>query len=143
MTTSVVTTLKLRLQGYIPESYREKFQNLAAGVLTFLLGYGILDDNEVTLWSQLALGTIAALFALLYSTSAVRSILYTLVGPVGAVLMWYGIISDVKWAVLVASIGQIFGVSVAGAKVVQRGVPEIESPAQAREVRKELQARAA
>lgn len=117
--------LRARLQGLIPPSYREAFQRAVAGVLTFLTGYQVLDADRAALWSQLALGTIASLFALLYATSTVRVALYSLVGPLGAVLMAYGIVQDEKWAVLVASIGQVFGTATAAAKVVEL-VPAVE-----------------
>ncbi|MBV9871731.1 MAG: hypothetical protein JO214_14015 [Frankiaceae bacterium] len=121
-------SLRGRLQGLIPPTARETYQRIVAGVLTFLTGYQVLDADKAALWSQLALGTISALFALLYATSTARVALYALVGPVGGVLMAYGIISDVKWAVLVASIGQVFGVATAAAKVVEL-VPVRAAPA--------------
>jgi hypothetical protein len=111
--------LRDRLQGWIPPSYREMFQRVASGVLMLLTGYQLLDSEKAALWGQLALGTISAIFALLYATSSARVVLYALVGPVGGILMAYGLINDVKWAVLVASVGQVFGTATAAAKVVE------------------------
>lgn len=112
-------SLRTRLQLLIPPAYREMAQRVVAGVLTALTGYQVLDHETAALWSQLALGTIASLFALIYSTSSARVALYALVGPLGGILMAYGIVSDTKWAILVASIGQVFGTATAAAKVVE------------------------
>ena len=34
--------------------------------------------------------------------------------------MAYGIVSDVRWALIVAAVGQLFGIATAAAKTVQR-----------------------
>lgn len=117
--TSASPGLRARLQGLIPPAYREAAYRVIAGVLTALTGFQVLGTDDAALWSQLAVGTVTSLFALLYSTSTVRVALYALVGPLGGVLMAYGIIGDVKWAVLVASVGQVFGTATAAAKVVE------------------------
>ena len=106
-------------QARVPAEMRETAYRVAAGVLTFLTGFGLLDNNEGALWGQLVVATITALFALLYSTSNLRVALYALVGPVGAVLMGYGLLSDVHWAVIVAAIGQVFGVATAASKAIE------------------------
>lgn len=117
--TSPLAGIQAWLQGHIPAEAREDFYRLAAGTLTFLTGFGLVDNNEGALWGQLVVATITALFALLYSTSNLRVVLYTLVGPLGAVLMAYGLISDVHWAVVLAAIGQVFGVATAASKAVE------------------------
>lgn len=107
------------LRDVLPPEHRETLYRVVAGVLTFLTGYGILDESEAALWAQLAVGTITVLFALLYSTTTLRMALYALIGPVGAVLMAYGIVTDQMWAVIVAAVGQVFGVATAGSKTVE------------------------
>lgn len=111
--------LRARLQGWIPPTWREAGYRVVSGVLTFLTGYGILDGNNAVLWSQLAIGTITSLFALLYATSSARAALYAIVGPLGAVLMAYGIIQDEKMAVISAALAQVFGIATAAAKTVE------------------------
>ncbi|AYP70004.1 holin [Mycobacterium phage CRB2] len=112
------------LQAHIPPADREILYRVVAGALTFLSGWGILDNERAVLWSQLGIGTVTALFALLYATSSVRVVLYTLVGPLGAVLLAYGIIQDEKWAVITASLAQVFGIATAAAKTVEMLPPE-------------------
>lgn len=129
-----------RLQLLIPLRARETFYRVVAGVLAALTGFGILDDNEAMMWSQLAVGTVTALFAMLYATTSIRRALYALVGPIGAVLMAYGIVNNWKWAVISVAVGQVFGTATAAAKVVEldhRGVAiTVTSPHQATVVRR-------
>ena len=117
--TSVLSGLLDRLQQLLPASSRETLYRIVAGVVMFLTGYGVIDGHQGALWSQLAVATITCLFALLYSTSDARAALYLVVGPLGAVLMAYGLISDTSWAVIVSSVGQILGVTTAAAKAVE------------------------
>lgn len=109
---------RLRLQHLIPADVRETGYRVITGLLTFLTGYGYLDNDQALLWGQVGLGTVTALFALLYTTDGLRQVLYVVTGPLGGLLMAYGIVSDVKWAVLVASIGQVFGMATAAAKTI-------------------------
>lgn len=109
-----------RIRELIPEKRREEFYRIVAAVSTGLLAFGFLDEQETALWTQLGISVVTTLFALLYTTSAWRASLYALVGPLGAVLMAYGIVSDVRWALIVAAVGQLFGIATAAAKTVQR-----------------------
>jgi hypothetical protein len=111
--------LRAKLQGWIPPTWREAGYRVISGVLTFLTGYGILDGNNAVLWSQLGIGTVTSLFALLYATSSARAALYAIVGPLGGVLMAYGIIQDEKMAVISAALAQVFGIATAAAKTVE------------------------
>jgi hypothetical protein len=117
---------RLRLQHLIPADVRETGYRVVTGALTFLTGYGYLDNDQALLWGQVGLGTLTALFALLYTTDGLRQVLYVVTGPLGGLLMAYGIVSDVKWAVLVASIGQVFGIATAAAKTI--GIDQGEHP---------------
>lgn len=130
-----------RLQLLIPLRSRETFYRVVAGVLAALSGFGILDDNEALLWSQLAVGTVTALFAMLYATTTLRRALYALVGPIGALLMAYGIVNDIKWAIIAVAVGQVFGTTTAAAKVVEldhRGaLLTVATPHQATAVRRQ------
>lgn len=119
--------VRSRLQVILSPGVRDQLYRTLAGALTFLSGWGILDDQNAVLWSQLGVGTIGSLFAMLYATSTARQALYALVGPLGAVLMAYGIIQDTKWAIIVASLGQVFGMATAASKTVEL-VPGVAAP---------------
>ncbi|QNL30141.1 hypothetical protein SEA_MARIOKART_14 [Gordonia phage Mariokart] len=118
-----------RIRSAVPEGARETFYRVVAGATTFLLAFGVLDDQEAALWTQLGLTAVTSLFAMLYSTQAWRTALYALVGPLGSVLMAYGLVADEKWAIITAAIGQLFGIATAAAKTRQPSVPGAITPA--------------
>lgn len=114
------TALSVRawLQTRIPASWREGWYRVASGLVMFLFAFGLLTADAVTLWIQMAVATVTLLFALLYATSAWRVALYAIVAPVGSVLLFYGVVDDVRWAVISAAVAQIFGITTAAAKTV-------------------------
>ena len=114
------TALSVRawLQARIPASWREGWYRLASGLVMFLFAFGLLTADAVTLRLQLAVATVTLLFALLYATSPWRVALYAIVAPVGAVLLYYGVVDDVRWALISAAVAQVFGITTAAAKTV-------------------------
>lgn len=114
--------LLTEIRALIPDSYREAAYRGLSGVVTFLVAFGVFNSDQAALWTQLGVSTVTLLFALLYSTSTWRSVLYAVVGPLGAVLMAYGIVDDVRWALITTAVAQVFGITTAAAKVVQAPV---------------------
>lgn len=112
----------VRLRDYIPERYRETFHRVASAVTVLLLAIGLTSPDKAPLWGQLAVATVASLFSILYTTSYWRVALYTLVGPAGGLLMAYGIVTDTRWALITAAVGQIFGITTSAAKAAQPAV---------------------
>lgn len=108
-----------RLRLMFPATERESLYRGVSAFIILLFAFGVLDENEAALWTQLAVSVVTCLFALLYATSTWRVALYLVVGPLGAVLMGYGIVTDTRWALIVAAVGQALGVSTAAAKTVQ------------------------
>lgn len=107
------------LRAKIPATARETWYRVSSGAVMFLFAFGTLAQDSVTLWIQLVGATVTLLFAALYSTSTLRTVLYTTLAPAGAVLMYYGIVSDVRWALITAAVAQVFGIATAAAKSVQ------------------------
>jgi hypothetical protein len=105
--------------GGVPPFTRETGYRAVTGVVTLLLGIGVLDANKATLWSALALSTVTLVFALLYSTSPWRTALYAVVGPLGALVGAYGLLQGVDWALIAVAVAQAFGITTAAAKTVQ------------------------
>lgn len=101
------------LGRWLPEDSKDYAYSLVSAVVTFLLAFGLVDNEEAALWTQLAIALVTCTFALIYSPSAARSSIYAITGPVGAVLMGYGLVSDVRWAIIVAGVGQVLGVTTA------------------------------
>lgn len=119
MTSNVPTTgVRGWLQAHVSLEFRETAYRFAAALSTFLFAFGVLDSQEASLWTQLAVSTITLLFALLYATSGWRATIYAVTGPLGAILMWYGIVTDVRWALITAAVAQVFGLTTAAAKTI-------------------------
>lgn len=116
--TSNDSGLRARLQHLIPAVYREFGYRLSSAVTLGLLAFGILDSNAAALWAQFGVGLVTLLFALLYSTDSVRTAIYAFTGVGGSVLLYYGLVSDVRWALITAAIAQAFGITTAAAKTV-------------------------
>jgi len=124
VTTGVSTTgWRGKIDALIPPSMRETLYRVVAGASTFLIAFGLVNHSEAVLWAQLGTSLVTLLFALLYTTVVWRAALYGVVGPLGAILMAYGIVNDVRWALITAAVGQVFGVATAAAKAVQPDVP--------------------
>ncbi|UJE15669.1 membrane protein [Gordonia phage Ligma] len=121
-------TIRDSIRAAIPEGAREAYYRAVAGVTAFLLAFGVLDNQEAALWTQLGLTAVTSLFAMLYSTQAWRTALYAIVGPLGSVLMAYGIVADVRWALITAAVGQLFGITTMAAKTVQLPTSGSTSP---------------
>jgi hypothetical protein len=108
-----------RIRALIPESAREGWYRIAGGVVAFLAAFGLLEQQEAALWTQLVISVITLGFALIYATSTWRVVLYAVTGPLGGVLMFYGLVNDVRWAAITASVAYAFGITTAAAKTVQ------------------------
>lgn len=108
-----------KLRDLFPASEREGFYRGVSAFIILLFAFGVLDENEAALWTQLAVSAVTCLFALLHATSTWRAALYLIVGPLGAVLMGYGIVTDSRWALIAAAAGQALGITTAAAKTVQ------------------------
>lgn len=117
-TESAQGSLLDKIRQLVPATYREAFYRATAAVVTLLLAVGVFNTEEAALWTQLGIALVTILFALLYTTSQWRTVLYLVVGPAGALLMAYGIGRGVDWAVVVSAVGQIFGITTAAAKAV-------------------------
>jgi hypothetical protein len=108
----------VRLRDRIPERYRESFYRAASAVTVLLLALGATTADRAFLWGQLAVATVSSMFAILYTTSYWRVALYTLVGPLGGLLMTYGLVTETRWALVVTAVGQVFGITTSAAKAV-------------------------
>lgn len=116
---SLANRILFRVRGLFPAADREWGYRIVAAAVAGLLAFGLLNSEQAALWTQLGVSVVTTGFALLYSTSTWRSALYVLVGPLGGVLMAYGIGQRVDWAIIVSTVGQLFGIATAAAKTVQ------------------------
>lgn len=111
--------VRARLQTILPAPLRETFYRFSGALTLLLFAFGILDASTQALWGQLGVGLVTLVFALVYATTPARVALYAVTGPIGAVLLYYGIVTDVRWALITAAVAQAFGIVTAAAKTVQ------------------------
>lgn len=129
--TSTVYGFRGWLERLVPPSYREKFYRLVSATIAGLVTGGLLASDKADLWTQLGLSTVTLLFAMLYTTNGWRIALYAVAGPAAGLVMAYGIIHNITWTIIFATIVQAGGVTTAAAKTVQR-VDESESSNESR-----------
>jgi hypothetical protein len=107
-----------RLQTLVPASAREAWYRFASAAVMFLFAFGLLTADSMTLWIQLVGATVTLVFAAIYATTPLRLAMYSILAPAGAILLYYGIVTDVRWALITAAVAQAFGIVTAAAKTV-------------------------
>lgn len=110
--TSVLTILRTR----IPASARERVYVVAAALVALLASWGAIDVSVVPQWTALVLATITLSFAILHSTSTIRTALYSVLAVTQGVAQVYGIGTDVQWTSILGLAAAVLGLSVAAAK---------------------------
>lgn len=105
-----------KLRALVPARYREIGYRVSNTLTIVLLVGGYVTSTEAALWSGLVTGVITLVFALLHATSTWRAAIYVFTGPLGSVLLAYGVVDDVKWAFIVSAAGYALGITTAAAK---------------------------
>lgn len=100
----------------IPAEARERVYIIAAAAITLLASWGVVDAAAVPAWAALAAAVITLGFAILHSTSMVRTALYSVLLAVQGVAQLYGIFTDTQWASIAGLAAAVLGTSVAAAK---------------------------
>lgn len=113
---SWVLWLRAHLDALLPASSRETLYRVVSAAIMGLTATGTLTVDKAYLWTQLGVATVTLLFALLYAGTSIRATFYTVVTASSAVLLSYGVLKGVDWAIIVAAVGQALGVSTAAAK---------------------------
>lgn len=113
-----MTTVSVTRFGLKPE-YRETFYRYVTGVVGLLVAFAYVSQEEAALWTQLGLSSVTLLFAALFATSTWRQVLYPVLATGGALLVWYGVVTNEQWPLILQAGIQLFGLSTAASKVVQ------------------------
>lgn len=99
---------------------RERLYIVAAALMTVLVSFGVLNDNQAALWSSLVVAIIGAIFAIVNAETNWRLALYTVAGA-AALFQAYGILGDANWAAITGLVAALLGVSTAAAKAPTAG----------------------
>lgn len=105
-----------RIRSAIPAEARERLYVIAAAAVTMLASWGVVDAAAVPAWAALAAAVITLGFAILHSTSTVRTALYSLLLAGQGVAQLYGILTETQWASIGGFVAAILGITVAAAK---------------------------
>ncbi|MEJ6019887.1 phage holin [Corynebacterium sp. H113] len=90
-----------------------------------LIAWGVLDEQQAAAVIGVLVATVTLLFAVLHSTSPVRTALYGLLASVTVVLTVYGYGSDAQWQTILAIVAPALGTATAAAKTPTIVVDEI------------------
>lgn len=104
------------IRAAIPAEARERVYVIAAAAITLLASWGAVDAAAVPAWAALAASVITLVFAILHSTSTVRTALYSVLLAVQGVAQLYGIFTQTQWASIAGLVAAVLGLSVAAAK---------------------------
>ena len=100
---------------------RERLYIVAAALMTVLVSFGVLNDNQAALWSSFAVAVSGAIFAIVNAETNWRLALYTVAGAAAALFQAYGILGDANWAAITGLVAAVLGVSTAAAKAPTTG----------------------
>lgn len=116
-----MTALAATRFGIRPE-WREPLYRFVIGLVALLSAIAYLSKEEAALWTQLGLSIVTLLFAALFATSTLRQVLYPVLATAGGLLTWYGYVNSDQWPLILAAAVQMFGLSTAAAKTVQKPI---------------------
>jgi hypothetical protein len=111
-----VLWIRAKLDPIFPPSRRETIARVISAVIMGLTATGALTADKAALWTQLGVAAVGLLFALLYAGTSIRAALYSVIIVASSLLAVYGIAQNVDWAIIIASVGQAFGITTAAAK---------------------------
>lgn len=101
-------------RNIIPANLRGTFYIIVPAIIAALAPFNVLDNNEATVWTSVALAAIAAVFAVVNGESTWRNTIYVLFGAVQALLQLYGLFSDQQWAAISGIVVALLSIGLAG-----------------------------
>lgn len=113
-----MTTMSVTRFGIRPE-WREPAYRIVTGVVGLLVAFAYLSQEVAALWMQLGIASVTLLFAALFATSTWRLVLYPVIAALGPLLVWYGLVGEHQWPLVLQAAIQLFGLSTAAAKTIQ------------------------
>lgn len=99
------------LRGIIPAEARDKVYTVTGGLVVLLAGVGVIAGDVASLWAAVAGASVVLLFALLHSTSPLRSALYAFLAAAAPLGMWYSVGTASQWAAVLTFAGLVLGVT--------------------------------
>lgn len=104
------------IRAFIPAAARERVYVVSAALVALLASWGAIDVAVVPQWTALVLATVTLAFAVLHSTSTIRTALYSVLLVTQGVAQVYGIGSDLQWTSIIGLVAAVLGLTFAAAK---------------------------
>lgn len=105
-----------RLREFVRPEWRERIYDTVGAAVVLLGGWGLVDQADGAVIAQVILAAVALLFAILHSTSGIRTALYGLLVAVQAVFGLWSIGTDAQWAGVLAIAAAVLGTQVAAGR---------------------------
>lgn len=103
------------IKNLIPASSRGTFYSCVAAVAPALIAWGILDEVKAAAIGGVLTAVVTLLFAVVHSTSNIRSAIYLLLGALTVALTAWGYGTDTQWATILGIVGPALGAGYAAA----------------------------
>ena len=100
----------------VKPEWRERIYDTVGAAVVVLGSWGLVDEADAAVYAQVILACVALLFAILHSTSNIRTTLYGLLGAVQALAAFYSIGTDAQWAGVLAMAAAVLGTQVAAGR---------------------------
>lgn len=104
------------VRSVIKPEYRERIYNAVGATVVVLGSVGLVDGNVAATVAQIALATVTLGFAILYSTSEIRSALYLLLAAVQAAFAFWSIGNAADWAGVLSIAAAVLGTQIASGR---------------------------
>ena len=105
-----------RVRGVVKPEWRERIYDTVGAGVVVLGGWGLVDEADGAVIAQVILAAVALLFAILHSTSGIRTALYGLLVAVQALAGLWSIGTDAQWAGVLAMAAAVLGTQVAAGR---------------------------
>lgn len=103
------------IKNVIPASARGTAYAMVAAIAPALIAWGVLDEVKAAAVVGVLTALVTLLFAILHSTSGVRTAVYAVIGAVTAALTAWGYGSGAQWDTVLAIVAPALGAGYAAA----------------------------
>ncbi|WKD60933.1 hypothetical protein CCICO_04480 [Corynebacterium ciconiae DSM 44920] len=103
------------IRAAVPASYRGTLYAVVAAVAPALIAWGVLGEEQAAAVVGVATAAVTLLFAVIHSTSSVRTAVYGVIAAVTAALAVWGYGDPAQWDTILAIVAPALGMGVAAA----------------------------
>lgn len=104
------------LRGLVPAGAREQVYTVVSAGVALFAGLGFITQGAAGLWVPAALAAVTLLFAVLHSTSTIRTAVYALLAAAAPLAVWYSVGTSTQWAAVLAFAGAALGLTKAAGR---------------------------